>query len=392
MATRILFVDDNHDTLFYIQFMLQRRGYEVEVADNGSEALEKATQNPPDLFLVDVLMPKMNGFEFTAAIRSNPVLMHLPVILFSAATTESYKERGFEAGADDYLTKPILNDELDNHIQAALNLAESRRIEMDAVVEQALPEPPQAPERRGAVVGFWGGKGGVGVTTLAVNTAVALAEDHSVVLGDLNVGLGAIVLQLGLDASAAQPSPWTLPAGQITQKMVAEALIGYADSLKVLLMSEGEHWTPSVPLVETVFKHLRTLADYTVLDLGAGMTLDKFSLLRGCDHLVLVSGADRVASALTEHALESLDAAGIPRERSSVVMIQRRDTTGVLTPEVLERHLRVQLDGVVPIAQTDALWAFDRGEPVVTSLPESRLARSYRRFAGRLTRVIHEQS
>jgi pilus assembly protein CpaE len=321
--------------------------------------------------------------------------MHLPVILFSAATTETHKTRGFEAGADDYLTKPILNDELDNRIQAALNLAESRRIELDAVAEQARPEPPKSPEppkRRGAVIGFWGGKGGVGVTTLAVNTAVALVEKHSVILGDLNVGLGAIVLQLGLDASVAQPSPWTLPAGQITQKMVAEALIDYSDSLKVLLMSEGKHWSPSVPLVETVFEHLRMLADFTVLDLGAGMTLDKFSLLHGCDHLVLVSGADRVASALTEHALESLDAAGIPRERSSVVMIQRRDTTGVLTPEVLERHLRVQLDGVVPIAQTDALWAFDRGEPVVTSLPESRLARSYRRFAGRLVRVIREES
>ena len=386
MATRILFVDDNHDTLFYIRYMLQRRGYEVEVADSGSEALEKAKKNPPDLFLVDVLMPQMNGFELTKAIRSQPTLAHLPVILFSAATTATYKARGFEAGADDYLTKPILNDELDNRIQAALNLANSRQIEMVTLPDQAPPE------RRGVVVGFWGGKGGVGVTTLAVNTAVALADEQPVILGDLNVGLGAIVLQLGLDVSVAQRSPWTMTAEEISHETVAATLIDYSNSLKVLLMSEGERWPPTVPLVETVFEHLRKLADYIVLDLGAGMTSDKFPFLHGCDHLVLVSGADRVASALTEYALDSLDAAGIPRERASVVMIQRRDTTGMLTPEVLERHLRIQLDGVIPIAQTDALWAFERGEPVVKSLTESRLARSYRRFAVHLAKVVHGES
>ena len=140
MAIRILFVDDEKDTLRYVQFMLQRRGYEVETAAGGREALEKAKQNPPDLFLVDVLMPDLNGYHVTEAVRKDPKLKHLPVILFSAATRNEYKTYGFEVGADDYLTKPILNDALDGRIKAAIQLAEKRLHQAETI-----PLPPLEP-------------------------------------------------------------------------------------------------------------------------------------------------------------------------------------------------------------------------------------------------------
>ncbi len=377
MATRILFVDDNKDTLFYIQFMLQRRGYEVVTAASGLEALQMAKREPPDLFLLDVLMPKMNGFEVTQAIRADPQLRHLPIILFSAATTAEHKTRGFEVGADDYLTKPILNDELDNRIQAALLLATVREQPLEELVEPAVTH-------RGRVFGCWGSKGGVGTTTLVVNTAVALAQQLKVIVCDLNVGLGSMVLQLGLQVSAVSHSPWTVPPRDLTQELVQEALVRYVDQMHLLLMPEGERWTPTVPAVDAVLGHLRALADVVVLDLGAGVTPDKMPILHCCDHVVLVSGADRVASALAEYALEEAADLRIPRERISVVMVQRRDTTGMLTPQLLERNLRLKLDAVIPIAQDDALWAFEHGVPVVSSLRDSPLAQSYRRFSEKL--------
>jgi len=378
MATKILFVDDNPDTLVYIAFMLKRRGYEVMTSPNGQDALQKARENPPDLFLVDVLMPGMDGYQLTRAIRNDPRLRNLPVIIFSAATSPENKARGFEAGADDYLTKPILTDELDNRIRAAIQLPRTHRLAVMQVEEKP------AVTHHGRVIGFWGCKGGVGVTTLLVNTGLALAQDAQVIIGDLNVGLGSIVLQLGLKVSAAPRSPWTMRPEEITPHIVRDALLPYSDALRVLLVSEGERWSPTVPFVETVLGHLRSLADFVLLDLGAGVTADKFPLLICCDHVVLISGADRIASALTEYALEAAANLNITRERASVVMVQRRDSTGMLTPEILERHLRIKLDAVIPIARTDALWTSERGAPVVSALPQSSLAQSYVRFAQKL--------
>lgn len=384
MATRILFVDDNQDTLLYVQFMLQRRGYEVAIASSAQEALQIAGVHPPDLFLVDVLMPDVDGFTLTESIRADPGMGHLPIILFSAATTARHKARGYEAGADDYLTKPILNDELDGRIQAALKLTELRRKAAEpAQVEPAAEEEP-AEGYQGRVIGFWGCKGGVGATTLVVNSAIALSQDSQVIVSDLNLGMGSMVLQLGLQVSTTPRSPWTMAPEEITSHMVQEALIPYSDSLHLLLMSEGEHWSPTVPFVDTVLNQLRPLADYILLDMGAGVTADKFPLLLSCNQVVLVSGADRIASVLAEYALESAVNLNIPRDRISVVMIQRRDTTGMLTPELLERHLRLKLDAVIPIAQEDALMAFEQGRPAISALPQSQLAKSYTRFAQRL--------
>lgn len=384
MATKILYVDDNRDTLFYIEFMLKRRGYEVDVASSGRKALEKARENPPDVFLVDVLMPEMDGFEFTKTIRSDSSLAYLPVILFSAATTTEHKVRGFDAGADDYLTKPILNDELDNRIQAALKLTGARQKHEPELIEPKV----EVEQYQGRVIGFWGCKGGVGVTSMAVNTALALSAKEKVILADLNVGMGSIVLQMGLQVSAVPRSPWTMQPDAITRSAVEAALIPFSDNLRVLLMSEGEQWSPTVPIVEAVLEPMMKMADWIILDLGAGVTSDKFPLLLCCHHVVLVSGSTRVASALAEYSVESANKLQIPRENISVVMIQRRDTTGMLTPEVLESQLRIKLDAVIPIAQTDALVAFEQGNPVVRAMPKSQLAGSYIRFAEKLAAKV----
>lgn len=387
MATKILYVDDNADALTYIEFMLKRRGYSVMTACSAKDAFLKAKNFPPDLFLIEVLMSEVDGYQLTEAIRADPELKYLPVILFSAASTPEHKARGHKAGADDYLTKPILNDELDKRIQASLKLTQIRRqakeISAQAPEERSHQEQPMG-ESPIQVISVCGSKGGVGATTLLVNTAVALSQTARVIIADLNVGLGSIVLQLGLKATTVPRSPWTMRPEEITDRAILEAIIPHSENLHVILMSEGEYWSPTTPLVETVLGHLRPMADYILLDLGAGITATRFPLLICSDHTVLVSGADRIASALAENALNAIIDLRIPREQISVVMVQRRDTTGRLTPELLERHLQMRLDAVIPVAQADALWAYEQGTPVVTTLPESPLAQSYFRFAQKL--------
>lgn len=103
---RILVVDDIPDNSFLLQTILESEGYQVEVAENGRAALEKVVAAPPDLVLLDVMMPGMNGFEVTRCIRQNPSLPFIPILLVTGYDQFSPAD-GFEVGADDFIRKPI---------------------------------------------------------------------------------------------------------------------------------------------------------------------------------------------------------------------------------------------------------------------------------------------
>ena len=108
---RILVVDDLADNLFLLQTVLETEGYDVDTADNGSLALAKIEAEPPDLVLLDVMMPGMNGFEVTRRIRQNSKLPFIPILLITAYEEASVIE-GLEIGANDFIRKPIDFDEL----------------------------------------------------------------------------------------------------------------------------------------------------------------------------------------------------------------------------------------------------------------------------------------
>lgn len=120
MAAKILIVDDDHDTLKLIGLVLERRGYVVVVADNGRLALDIAAREGPDLILLDIMMPEIDGLEVTRRLRLAPGSERTPIILFSAKAREADRIAGFQAGADDYLTKPTQPSELVIHIEALL--------------------------------------------------------------------------------------------------------------------------------------------------------------------------------------------------------------------------------------------------------------------------------
>lgn len=115
----ILVVDDLPDNYFLLQTVLENEGYQVEVADSGRAALDKIAINPPDLVLLDVMMPEMNGFEVTRRIRQNTSLPFIPVLLVTGYS-EPTPADGFDAGADGFIRKPIDFDHLLNRIRAIL--------------------------------------------------------------------------------------------------------------------------------------------------------------------------------------------------------------------------------------------------------------------------------
>lgn len=106
MSARVLVVDDVDVNIKILEAKLRASYFEVSTATSGAEALEKAEKERPDLILLDVMMPEMNGFECCRRLKANPALSHIPVVMVTALDQTSDRVTGLEAGADDFLTKP----------------------------------------------------------------------------------------------------------------------------------------------------------------------------------------------------------------------------------------------------------------------------------------------
>ncbi|HEY9910227.1 MAG TPA: response regulator [Thermosynechococcaceae cyanobacterium] len=124
---RILIVDDLLDNLFLLQTLLEAEGYSVDTADSGTIALSKIESMPPDLVLLDVMMPDMNGFEVTQRIRQNDQLPFIPILLLTAHDQASAAQ-GLNLGANDFIRKPVNLDELLARVKAFLRLKPDREV------------------------------------------------------------------------------------------------------------------------------------------------------------------------------------------------------------------------------------------------------------------------
>jgi pilus assembly protein CpaE len=144
--------------------MLQRQGYQISAATNGQQGLDKAFEEDPDLILLDVMMPEMDGYEVTRRLRQNPSTMETPILMFTAKTQLDDKVIGFEVGANDYLTKPTHPAELQARVKTLLA----------RVSEKKGGDGSRRDENRGYVIGILGARGGLGVTTLAANLGAGL--------------------------------------------------------------------------------------------------------------------------------------------------------------------------------------------------------------------------
>ena len=157
---RVLVVDDNENNRDIVSRLLEREGYEVSTAENGALALEQIKSQPPDLVLLDVMMPVMDGIEACERMKDDPESRLIPVVIMTALGQVDDRVRAIQAGADDFLTKPVNRGELLARIQTSLRLKQTVDTKLDRLkgaqeylarfvpqsVIRQLEENPEAPE------------------------------------------------------------------------------------------------------------------------------------------------------------------------------------------------------------------------------------------------------
>ena len=120
MNGKILVVDDEPNILISLEFLMKRAGFEVRSAGDGDAALEAIREDPPDLVLLDVMMPKKDGYEVCETVRANPAWRQVRIVMLTARGRDIEREKGLALGADDYVTKPFATRELVDKVKALL--------------------------------------------------------------------------------------------------------------------------------------------------------------------------------------------------------------------------------------------------------------------------------
>ncbi len=360
MPEKILVVDDDIDSLKLIGLMLQRQGYEVSAANAGLQAIMKAAAEHPDLIILDVMMPDMNGYEVCKRLRNNADTQNIPIIMFTAKTMIDDKVAGFEAGADDYLTKPTHPAELASRVRAIL----SRR-----------PTQKKSDNQRGAAIGIVGAKGGVGATTIALNFAAArvLAGEHPVV-ADFRLGSGSMGLFMGLDRSHGTATLLAKPAADLRPRTVEDELATHPSGLRLLLTSTSIKEAQFSYPVETainLIQQLRTLGRPTVFDLGTSLTPNVTRLQREMDMLILVVEPLRVSLSMARELLPQLEAARTTPGRIHVVVVNRAQS-GMQTPwHEVEQILGQEIRAIISSAPDLTFQAMQANTPMVLHQPNA---------------------
>jgi len=119
---KVLVVDDEVYILHILDFSLGAEGFDVITAADGEQALSRARSERPDLIVMDIMMPRLDGYETCQRLKSDPATKHIPVLLLTARGREEDRKRGMEAGADDYMTKPFSPNKLISRVSEMLGI------------------------------------------------------------------------------------------------------------------------------------------------------------------------------------------------------------------------------------------------------------------------------
>ena len=317
MAEKVLIVDDEPESLKLFGYSLHRQGYEVFVAQSGQEALDNIRKYKPDLVVLDIMMPGMDGFEVCRQIRADSETKSLLVMMLTAKSEKEDVVAGFESGADDYLSKPVSLAELFARVKALL--ARSR------VTALGSPSSIQT-----EVLAFLGVKGGVGTTTLAVNTAVAIAgRGRSVVLVELRASQGMAGAMLKISSQNHLGTLMAKDPKALNREAVRNALVSHFSGLSVLLAPQvavgrdEEQMGLDASKVELVIAALLGTVDCLLLDLGSGLPASTVAALRHCSRTILVSEHCLLSLRLCRPTLAAVSSLGLTGNRVDVVVNNR---------------------------------------------------------------------
>ena len=362
MPARILLVDDSQVTGLVAKAHLEALGYAVQLAPDGPTALRLAAEQAPDLILLDVVMPGIDGFEVCRRLRKLNVTAGVPIIMLTSKASMADKQIGFEAGADDYLSKPVEAAELQMRTAAQLRRA-------------ARPSPGAAPAVAGRMVAVHGLRGGAGATSIAVNLAVMLCKlwGTPIPLLDLAMPVGVCDSMLNLPATNRLDTLAPKPLDEIDADVVDAYLTDHGSGVRLLAGFDDPVFSEQLTdrLVTFLLEQLRQANRYVVMDLAHDLAPPTLAALDQADVIALPITPDLNSVRLAVAALGVFKALGYDKD-IELIFNQTMAKPGLSRAQIekaIGRPLRLQL----PLSESAVTNAINVGTPLMMAAADSPL-------------------
>ena len=378
MAAKILVVDDDPNVQRLLQYSLRQEGYEVVIAGDGAEGFRLWGAEAPDLILLDVMLPKLDGYQVATKIRSEEgSASHVPIIMLTAEREVEQKVRGLRAGADDYLIKPFHSAELLARIKSLLARFAPR--------DSLLARPPL-----GRTLAFYGAKGGVGTTTIAINAAIALHRElgRKVALMDANLQFGdhRVFLDLGLDRKSIVD---LVSAPSIDTDLLRQVMVKHDSGIDLLLAPPTPETADLVSPAHLpiIAEHLQGMYDYTIIDVDKRLDDINLSVFEVAETVFVVMTADLSCLKNVRLILETMDHLGYPASKLQLVLNRSNAFTGINVKSA-EGALKRSIEHQIVNEYRGAISALNSGAPFMFTKADSALGSSLLGFARAMDKPV----
>jgi pilus assembly protein CpaE len=368
MPKQILLVDDDEMLRKMMNALLTKQGFDVIAVADGQKALEQLKFASFDTILLDVMMPGMDGFAVCREIRANPATAHIPIIMLTALDSVENKVKGFESGADDYLSKPCDIAELVARINVMTRRAE-------AIAPQITPPDKTKVHDTARTIAVFSLRGGSGVSTIAVNLAAGLSQ-----LWEMQVALVDMVTIAGQSALFLNQSlrnTWADVCNMdvIDEDAVLGALLPHESRVRTLASprrpEESDLLTPAK--VKSTLEILRTTFPYMILDMPHDLSERSLTALDLSDVILIITQPEIASLRAANMAMEIFNALHYDESKKIYIILNWTFPRHGLAFKDIERMLKSKIDLILPYAADEFINALNLGNPPVLSDPEGTL-------------------
>ena len=387
MAEKILVIDDHQETINLVSVILKREGYKLFTARSGIEGLTAAQHEDPDLILLDVMMPDMDGLEVCRRLRTKDQFIETPIIMFTAKSMADEKWEGFQAGATDYLIKPTNTEELTRRVRAALNRSSKplKRVPPgtgDLVKKGTGSFEKKKGNFRPQMVAFVGARGGSGTTTAAINAAFVFSRLYPTLLVDMDMTQGHVAQYLNINFNGGLND--LIAGGTVSMRgQLANETHTYDQQLDLLLTRPNLDGTQVVAEPKQI-PHLcdafARCGRQVIVDSGLGISPTNRPLLERADHIVVCLKPERLAVAGAKALLTRLDDLILPTTTIHVLMLDFESATRI-PQQAIEKFLNRKLLDLIQISSQQMAQAVNRGHPLVKHFSDTALPKSFAQVA-----------
>jgi pilus assembly protein CpaE len=380
---RVLLIDDEQFYFKLLQKSLRDAEYTLEYAKSGGEGLAKIPSFEPELLIVDLKLPELDGFEILKRLRRDPKFSYIPVIVITSHDELSEKLKAFELGADDYVVKPFQPEEL----VARMGILARR----GRAMQMAQKEATSANEA--TVVTVHSLRGGLGCSSIVVNLGLAFHKlwGKQTLLLDSVLTAGQVALLLDAKPTATWENLVGLEPENIDDAVIGEIMCSHKSGIRYVA-------SPRYPIAADTFtteelkllmEGIKSHNDFIVVDTSHDFSDMAIQMLSMSSIILLVMAPEMASLRTSMSALEIYDRLGISLDKVKIALNNNSSNPAIKQAQ-LEKVLKRPIDFVLPFEAGEVNRALNFGQPFIMSNPDLPICHVLEKMAYQLSDETHK--